>query len=73
MLEPSKLELCAAVGLFRSHASGHEIGNPLIKMESKLSIEMLLCELSAKEALVPAHDFASTLVSEWLCHSLIRK
>ncbi len=40
-------------------ASGHEIGDPLIKMEAQLSIEMFFYEPSAEKALVPAHGLAS--------------
>ena len=59
LIEAAEFQPCPTPRLFQGHASGHEIGNPLIEMEAKLGIEMFLSELSAEESLVPAHRSAS--------------
>src|SRR5207249_9625650 len=58
-IEPSKLQPRPPLRFFGFHARRDVVGNLLLQMKSKLSIEMLLCEPSAEEALVPAHSLAS--------------
>jgi hypothetical protein len=49
------------------------VGDFLLKMESKLSIEIFLREPSAEEAFVPAHDSTSLQASDWPRDSFLRK
>jgi hypothetical protein len=64
LVDAPELKPRATARFLRGHAGGHEVGNPLIEMEAKLSIEMLLGERSSEEALIPTHNFTSILVSD---------
>jgi hypothetical protein len=60
LVEPSELEPSLSARFFWSHARGLEIGDSLLDVESKLSVEMFLCEVSSEESLMPAHGFTLT-------------
>ena len=54
--EPQPRPPARCLGL---HARRDIVGNLLLQMEAKLYIKMFLCEPSAEEALIPAHNVVS--------------
>jgi hypothetical protein len=65
VVEPSELQPRLTARFFRSHACGHEISDPVLKVESKFRLEMFLCDLPLEKSLLPAHGFILTSVCKW--------
>ncbi len=59
LVEPSELDPRPAPRFFRSHARAHKIGNPMLQVESKLSVEVFFSERSSEKPLAPAQGFTS--------------